>query len=469
MHYKYLATIIITSCFWSTIIAQKSNTGNPFPIVEKGQATSILIDANDAKVVTIAANLFAGDVLNVTGKKPTIATEKPTTTNIIIVAGTLGQNRWIDQLVADKKVDVRAIQGKWESWSVQVIDKPFGGIKKALVIVGSDRRATAYGILELSRQMGVSAWEWWADVKPEKRTDITLHIQNKTYGSPSVKYRGLFLNDEDWGLQPWAAKTFEPETGDIGPKTYAKVFELMLRLRANLIWPAMHSCTKPFYYYPQNKQVADDYAVVVGTSHCEPMLCNINAEWNSKTMGEWRYDNNAETIRNVFEKRTHESAPFENIYTIGMRGEHDSPMNAVELAPDDQIKLLEQVITDQREILRKETGKSPSDYPPSLYPLQRSARLLPTRIEGARRHHPDVDRRQLRLHPPVEQSRRAETQRRRGHLLPRLVLGPPARLFVAEHHQSRAYMGRDGESLPTERPRHVDFELWRHQTFGIQH
>lgn len=370
MNYKHLATTIITCYFWSTTIAQKSNIGNPVPIFEKGQATSILIDANDAKVVTIAANLFVGDVLNVTGKKPTIVTEKPSTANLLIVAGTLGQNQWVDQLVADKKVDVRAIQGKWESWSVQVIDKPFSGIKKALVIVGSDRRATAYGILELSRQMGVSAWEWWADVKPEKRTNITLHIQNKTYGSPSVKYRGLFLNDEDWGLQPWAAKTFEPETGDIGPKTYAKVFELMLRLRANLIWPAMHSCTKPFYYYPQNKQVADDYAIVVGTSHCEPMLCNINAEWNSKTMGEWRYDNNAETIRNVFEKRTHESAPFENIYTIGMRGEHDSPMNAVELAPDDQIKLLEQVITDQREILRKETGKSPSTIPQAFIPYK---------------------------------------------------------------------------------------------------
>ena len=141
-------------------------------------------------------------------------------------------------------------------------------MKKALVIVGSDRRATAYGILELSRKMGVSAWEWWADVQPAKRQTISLDIETKTYGSPSVKYRGLFLNDEDWGLQPWAAKTFEPETGDIGPKTYAKIFELMLRLRANTIWPAMHGCTKAFYTIDGNAQAADDYAIVVGTSHC---------------------------------------------------------------------------------------------------------------------------------------------------------------------------------------------------------
>ncbi|MFT3738303.1 MAG: glycosyl hydrolase 115 family protein [Breznakibacter sp.] len=348
----------------------KALDNHPFLLVNKNVATPILIDLADAKVVTIAANLFAGDVLNVSGQKPHVETEKPSLANQLIVAGTIGQNQWIDQLIAEKKVDASAIQGKWESWSVQVIDKPFKGIKKALVIVGSDRRATAYGILELSRMMGVSAWEWWADVHPEKRSEITLNIQNKTYQSPSVKYRGLFLNDEDWGLQPWAAKTFEPETGDIGPKTYAKVFELMLRLRANTIWPAMHNCTKPFYSFPQNKQVADDYAMVVGTSHCEPMLCNINAEWNNKTMGEWRYDNNAETIRLLFEKRTKESATFESIYTMGMRGEHDSPMNARDLTQDDRIRLLEKVITDQRDILHKETGKRADQVPQAFIPYK---------------------------------------------------------------------------------------------------
>ncbi len=348
----------------------KATLSHPFQLVDKGKTTSILIDPDDAKVVQIAAELFAGDVHQISGQKPKVETNKPAKAGTIILAGTIGKNQWIDQLVADGKVDVSSIEGKWESWSVQVLEKPFEGIKKALVIIGSDRRATAYGILELSRMMGVSPWEWWADVKPEKRNEISLNIQNKTYSSPSVKYRGLFLNDEDWGLQPWAAKTFEPETGDIGPKTYAKVFELMLRLRANTIWPAMHGCTKPFYSFPENKQVADDYAIVVGTSHCEPMLCNINAEWNNKTMGEWRYDNNAETIRNLFEKRTKESATFESIYTIGMRGEHDSPMNARDLTQDDQIKLLENVITDQREILQKETGKKPDEVPQAFIPYK---------------------------------------------------------------------------------------------------
>lgn len=350
--------------------AQKKGETNSFSISAKKAASPILISENEAKVVSIAANLFAGDVEKITEQHPEVIHKLPESAPEIIIAGTVGQNKIIDQLIADHKIDVSSINGKWESWSMQVIEKPLPGVKKALVIVGSDRRATAYGILELSRQMGVSAWEWWADVQPAKRKEISLEIENKTYGSPSVKYRGLFLNDEDWGLQPWAAKTFEPETGDIGSKTYAKIFELMLRLRANTIWPAMHGCTKAFYTIDGNAQAADDYGIVVGTSHCEPMLCNINAEWNHKTMGEWRYDNNAEPIRDLFEARTKATANFESIYTIGMRGEHDSPMNAKDLTKEDQIKLLEKVIADQREIMQKETGKDPKTLPQAFIPYK---------------------------------------------------------------------------------------------------
>ena len=350
--------------------AQKRGEADSFTISEKNTTTPILISDDEAKVVSIAADLYAGDVKKITDQQPEVINELPESARELIIAGTIGQNAIIDQLIADKKINVSAIAGKWESWSMQVLSKPFPGVKKALVIVGSDRRAAAYGILELSRMMGVSAWEWWADVTPAKRNEITLDIEPKTYGSPSVKYRGLFLNDEDWGLQPWAAKTFEPETGDIGPKTYAKIFELMLRLRANTIWPAMHGCTKAFYTIAGNAQTADDYAIVVGTSHCEPMLCNINAEWDHNTMGEWRYDNNVATIRDLFEKRTKATSNFESIYTIGMRGEHDSPMNAKDLTKEDQINLLEKVIADQREIMQKETGKDPRTLPQAFIPYK---------------------------------------------------------------------------------------------------
>jgi len=343
---------------------------HPFPIVEGQHVCSVLIDPEDAKVVEIAAKLFVHDVFQISGQKPEIKTQGSGQSEWLIIAGTLHQNRWIDQLVREGKVDTLAIHGKWESWIVQVMDHPFSGVAKALAIVGSDRRATAYGILELSRMMGISPWEWWADVRPVKRNKIILFVQDKVYGSPSVKYRGLFINDEDWGFQPWAAKTFEPETGNIGPKTYAKVFELMLRLRANTIWPAMHSCSQPFYFSPENKKVADDYAIVVGTSHCEPMLCNVNAEWVDTAMGEWSYDTNPETIRNFFERRVKESAAFENIYTVGMRGKHDTPMNTDGLAQKDQIRLLEKVISDQRNILQEETGRDPKTIPQAFIPYK---------------------------------------------------------------------------------------------------
>ncbi|GAF04301.1 hypothetical protein JCM21142_73001 [Saccharicrinis fermentans DSM 9555 = JCM 21142] len=268
-----------------------SGQATNFSIASEHHIVNIAIDKKEARVVQIAADMLASDILNVSGKKPEISS---VIKEMGIVAGTIGESRLIDQFISNKNLDVSQVKGKWETYSLQVIANPDNKQGKILLIAGSDRRATAFGLLEISRMIGVSPWEWWADVIPEEKENLTIAVENRIYGSPSVKYRGIFLNDEDWGLQRWAALNYEPETGDIGPKTYAKVFELLLRLRANTIWPAMHSCTKPFYFYPENKQVADDYAIVVGTSHCEPMLCNINAEWDSDKMGEWRYDSNSE-------------------------------------------------------------------------------------------------------------------------------------------------------------------------------
>ena len=155
------------------------------------------------------------------------------------------------------------------------------------MIAGSDPRGTAFGVFELSKRIGVSPWYWWADVQPEKRKSLFVGSGTFVDGPPSVKYRGIFLNDEDWGLKPWAAANMDTDIKDIGPKTYARIFELLLRLKANFIWPAMHPCTKAFYYYKDNPKVADQYAIVVGSSHCEPMLRNNVDEWTNNFQAEY--------------------------------------------------------------------------------------------------------------------------------------------------------------------------------------
>ncbi|WP_159018105.1 glycosyl hydrolase 115 family protein [Algibacter sp. L3A6] len=365
--FKYLGLFL--ACLQVLVLTAQEDKTSEFSIVKGNNVISILIDKKDAEVVSIASNIFANDVLNITGLKPTIIS-KASTASSVIIAGTIGENTIIDKLIASGKLNVTAFKNDWERYAIQIIENPVKGIDKALVIAGSDRRGTAYGILELSRKIGVSPWEWWADVTPEKRKELKITVENTVSKSPSVKYRGVFLNDEDWGLQRWAALNFEPETGDIGPKTYAKVFELLLRLRANTIWPAMHSSTKPFYSYPENKFVADNYAIVIGTSHAEPMLSNINTEWKHDTMGEYRYDTNSETIKDLFTKRAKETAKYDGIYTVGMRGEHDSPMIVGEDDTDAQVNLLERVITDQRAILKKETKKNPTEIPQAFVPYK---------------------------------------------------------------------------------------------------
>lgn len=359
---KYLIGI----CFFGLITTLSAQE---FSITEKGKVSPILIDKSDAKVVQIAANLFSRDVASISGKALPVVNKVPKSFKTLIIAGTI-ESKYIKQLVAKKKIDISSLEGKWENYSIQHIANPFNGVENALVVIGSDRRGTAYGILELSRNMGVSPWEWWADVAPEKKDVLKIDISEIHFKGPSVKYRGVFLNDEDWGLERWATLNYEPEAGDMGPKTYAKIFELLLRLRANTIWPAMHSSTEPFYSFPDNKKVADDYAIVIGTSHAEPMLSNINTEWDHSTMGEYRYDTNAETIKKLFTKRVAETSKYEGIYTTGMRGEHDSPMIVGEDDTDAQVQLLEKVITDQRELLQKGFKTSAANVPQAFVPYK---------------------------------------------------------------------------------------------------
>ncbi|QGW27534.1 glycosyl hydrolase 115 family protein [Phnomibacter ginsenosidimutans] len=347
----------------------EQTTANSFPLLASGRSAKILTDTADARVVQIAAKAFCNDIALLTGIEPDMQHEP--TGKYTVIAGTIGHNKWIDALVASKRLNVTAIQGKWECFTITTIQQPFPGTAQALIIAGSDRRGTAFGIFHLSRMLGVSPWVWWADATPQKKKQLYV---SGSYVSkePSVKYRGIFINDEDWGLFPWAKRTMDTDVQNIGPKTYAKVFELLLRLKANYIWPAMHDSTKAFYYYKQNPKVADDYAIAIGGSHCEPMLRNNVCEWEqtfeeeyNKKPGEWRYDINKDEIYKYWDDRIKEAVNYESVVTIGMRGVHDGGMPGPK-DPDEKVKLLENIITDQRGILQT-NFKRPAEMLPQIF------------------------------------------------------------------------------------------------------
>lgn len=219
--------------------------------------------------------------------------------------------------------------------------------------------------MDLSRAIGISAWEWWADVTPRHAARLVVDGRRLLSDAPSVQYRGIFLNDEDWGLQPWAAKTYEPEIGDIGPKTYARIFELMWRLKANLIWPAMHESTKPFYQIPGNAEMAKAYAIVVGTSHAEPMLRNNVREWDEKTQGPFNFFTNRDSMVDYWRRRVNEVKAYENVYTIGLRGKHDSALEGA-ASPEQALAATAQAIDLQRGLLATAQGKSADQVPQVL-------------------------------------------------------------------------------------------------------
>ena len=328
-----------------------SGRAGDFELVRRGHAADVLVSSEDFKVVQTAANALAADVERVTGVRPAVRTEPAGLSGPVVLVGTLGKSPLIDRLAREGKLDEKLLRGRWESFLITTVRSPLPGVRLGLVIAGSDRRGTAYGVYELSQAVGVSPWYWWADVTPRRRPELYVAAGTRRAGPPSVKYRGIFLNDEDWGLQPWAAKTFEPETGDVGPKTYARLFELLLRLKANTVWPAMHESTRAFNADPRNREVADDYAIVMGSSHAEPMLRNNVSEWKARPE-EYNYLTNPEGVRRYWEERVRENGTFENLYTLGMRGIHDSAMQGPKTSAE-RIKLLEQIFSDQRAMLAR--------------------------------------------------------------------------------------------------------------------
>jgi hypothetical protein len=338
-------------------------------LVANGQAADVHVDPADFKVVRIAADCFSNDVALVTGKKPGVKADAKSLSKQAVIIGTIGKSALVDALVKGGKLNAKAITGRWESFLITTVENPLPGVERALVIAGADRRGTAFGVFTVSEAMGVSPWNWWADVPVKHRDALSIGASQLVSGSPSVKYRGIFLNDEDWGLQPWAAKAFEPETKDIGPKTYARICELLLRLKANYLWPAMHPSTKAFNFYPENKQVADDYAIVMGSSHAEPMLRNNVDEWDKKTMGEWDYSKNRERVLKYWDDRVASNGKFENLYTIGMRGIHDSAMVGQQTV-EERISAMEDIFKQQRSMLEKHVDPKATNVPQIFVPYK---------------------------------------------------------------------------------------------------
>ncbi len=349
-------------------VNSKLVTSTDFPLCTGKEACDIYVSSEDFEVVKKVASLFAEDIERVTGIKGHVREENPAKGENIVVVGTLNHNPFIDGLVENNRIDVSDIQNGWEQYIIRTIENPVKDVKRALVIVGCDRRGTAYGTLVISEAMGVSPLYWWADVPVKKQQALYLETQEYVSKAPSIKYRGIFINDEGWGITPWASKTFDPQLGDIGPKTYAKVCELILRMKGNMLAPAMHPSSGAFNKYPENKLVADSFAIVMTSSHCEPLLFNNVTEWDKETMGEWNYITNKEGINKVLDKRISENAPYENFYTLAMRGIHDAGL--VGVPKEREVSLIEEVLDDQRNILSKYIDQPIDSIPQQFVPYK---------------------------------------------------------------------------------------------------
>lgn len=321
----------------------------------------IIYDPNDAPVVGIAAHDLSDDMGRVTGHAAPLNADEARQ----IWIGVKGHSKLIDGL--GDKLDLSRLKSCWECYVIAVVDHPKPGVAQALVIAGSDRRGAAYGAYEVSRGIGVSPWVWWADVTPQHRDALYVAAGLRRFGPPSVQYRGLFINDEDWGLEPWAAKTFDPAYGNIGPKTYERVFDLMLRLRANTLWPAMHKVSQAFNADPANAALADRYAILMGSSHAEPMLRNNVGEWTDDPEN-YNYATHPDEVRDYWRERLKTNGKYENIYTVGMRGIHDSAMVGAKTT-EEKRALLNRILHDQRQLLAEEVGP-PETLPQVFVPYK---------------------------------------------------------------------------------------------------
>ncbi|MDR0542664.1 MAG: glycosyl hydrolase 115 family protein, partial [Dysgonamonadaceae bacterium] len=316
-----------------------------FPLVINGISASIITDVSD-KGVLRAVNDLREDL-----KKVTECRSQSFLPDAVII-GTAGHSAIIDGLIREGKIDKNEISGKSEKFLIQTIDNPVGGVSKGLIIAGSDKRGTIYGIYELSKQIGVSPWYWWADVPVERQENLYVKHGKYTDGEPVVKYRGIFINDEAPAFQGWCVEKF----GGVNSKMYEHMFELILRLKGNFLWPAMWG--NAFYDDdPRNGELADEMGIVIGTSHHEP-LGRAHDEWRRYGQGAWNYGKNPEALRKFWHGGMDRMKNYETVVTVGMRGDGDEPMSE-----SADIALLQRIVKDQRGIISKVTGKKPEETP----------------------------------------------------------------------------------------------------------
>lgn len=350
---RYKTLFFLLTFVWTAL----SVTGKQRDFVlQSGIPVPIACNSSEEQVVHTALELLRRDLQTVLS-----ATAKVETNTGTILIGTAGRSELIDQ----SGVDTSVLKGKKQAFLLTV--SPEG----KLIVAGSDGHGTAYGILEISRLLGVSPWEWWADVTPEKKKLFKLSSKFRSVQSPSVEYRGIFINDEDWGLMPWSNKTYEPSdvNGEIGPRTNERIFELLLRLRANTYWPAMHECTLPFFLTKGNREVAKKYGIFMGASHCEPMACSAAGEWRRRGNGAYDYVNNSAAVYKFWEDRVKEVADQEVLYTLGMRGVHDGKMQGAKTV-EEQKAVLDRVLADQRGLIKKYVNKDVTQVPQVFIPYK---------------------------------------------------------------------------------------------------
>lgn len=340
-------------------------------LFENGRSTEIYLGSGKKEVVHTALDILSKDVKNVFNAS--LILTDTIGDDVEIIAGT-AENIQIKEYLKEHGVEETLTQEQWETFHIRKIGK------KQILILGSDARGLAYGLLEISRMIGVSPWEWWADVHPDKRNRYLIAEIDEKEEAPDVKYRGIFLNDEDWGLTPWSTKNFEPNArtkypvegrfkGQVGPKTYEKVFELLLRLRANTVWPAMHEVTMPFYFVEGNREMAERYGMVVSTSHCEPMMRNSATEWDLEGNGVYNFIVNKQAVVDYWADRLKELSRSENIFTVGMRGKHDGRMLGVRNT-DEYKKALDGVLQVQDSLLRKYISADTKAVPRQFVPYK---------------------------------------------------------------------------------------------------
>ncbi|MCH7411012.1 glycosyl hydrolase 115 family protein [Belliella sp. DSM 111904] len=341
-----------------------SDVSQYFEIVSKKEAAKIIFDGNENVLLKKASKFLSEDIERVAGVLPEVTAiestsdiEKIRAKNVIII-GTAENSALIKALIKEGKIKTEGLEGQWEQFRMQSVENPFTGIDQALVIVGSDRRGAAYGVFTLSEKIGVSPWYWWSDVPVVTQDEIYVEKVDFLSSSPKVKYRGIFINDESPAFRNWAFEKF----GGINHQCYEKVFELLLRNKANFLWPSMWLPTMFYVDDSLNPQTADDYGIVMSTSHHEPMT-RAHQEWEEFGEGDWNYVTNSERLKEFWKGGLERVGDFETMVTVGMRGDGDDAMSE-----DTAVDLLETIIKDQRAIIEEVTQK-PANQTPQVWAI----------------------------------------------------------------------------------------------------